>query len=470
MSGKAALHVSIPQEWKAELEVAAARENLSLPDYVRKHLAELTQSRKIYVDTGTGIRIANPWPESFVADPQQTPPYMYPPYPSAPHQYRNPYSPPDSIDVMVNDMRKLVMVKIMQELLQGRSSAEEFIRAAQGKIAGQKNDGFDMNTWMRYNMMQQQHERSMMQATQQLEMARSRGDKGAENQAIQLMTALMANQSAQQQQFMQNFMATQQSNQTAQQTLFTTALQTQRSADADARTQQKEWGAQIETVRNQMMTGQMQSLNQMNQMHVNHLQLEMERIRSDKPKDTLKQLDELIKLRTTSPVYKAAFDAATGVTSETMIGKLIPQLKELGVDKLIERIGGLLVGAAQKPKIPEPGAPAIPSPTPITLPGAQSTGAVPPGIVTAPPQPPGTPLENLRLPPAPGVATSQPAAQSAEPPKEFSATPQPPETVTKPQTTGKTEQPESAIGYTNLSRPQEEKPPPEPKPNKKSTK
>jgi len=370
-------------------------------------------------------------------------------------------------------MRKLVMVKIMQELLQGRSSAEEFIRASQGKMSAQKNDGFDMNAWMRYNMMQQQHERSMMQATQQLEMARSRGDKSGENQAIQLMTALMANQSAQQQQFMQNFMATQQTNQQAQQSLFTTALQTQRSSDADSRTQQREWDGKIEIVRNQMMAGQMQSLNQMNQMHVNHLQLEMERIRSDKPKDTLKQLDELIRLRSTSPVYKAAFDAATGTTSETIIGKLIPQLKELGVDKLIDRIGGLLIGAVQKPKIPEPGAPAIPSPTPITLPGGQPapTGTVPPGIVTAPPQPPGTPLENLRLPPAPNAPSQPPSQHAAPPPKEFTATPQPPETVTKPQSTVKTEQPESAIGYTNLSRPQEEKPPPEPsKTNKKSTK
>jgi len=440
--------VRIPQETKAELEAMAAAENVDLATFVRRHFNELLMESKISVDAGGGtLQVPNPYG-------QQPFPYV----PSVPNQPSYPgyyprggygFRPPDAIDTMVNDMRKLVMVKLMKELLQGNQSMtpEQFLLAAQGKKNG--DDGFSWDKYMRFQMMTQQQDRAMMQAQQQLENARQRGDKGGENQAIQLMTALMANQSAQQQQFMQNFMAVQQTNQSAQTTLFNTALSTGQQRTADENQQRREYDQRMELLRTQMNTQNMTMVQAMNQQHVSHLTLEMERIRQEKPKDTIEQIAKLMELRKTSPVYKAAFDIAFGVTEESTIGKLIPQLKALGVDKLIEKVAATLGAAIMKPKVPTPSA--IPAPTPITLPPGQTRL---PGLPPTPtgPQQPAQRLEDLTLP----------GTQKTPQTREYTPTPTPPETATQPQTTKPSVLPESAIGYTNIDREKQEKKAPSP--------
>lgn len=440
MSVDTNLHVRIPQWVKAELDAKAAGEGLTLNEYMNKHLEDLFREGKIEIAPkgATSIQIRNPW-----ASPAMQPGmsgYV-----------------PDVMDQALNEMRKMFLMKMFRDMLRedSASTPERYFQMMQGRGSMREKDDFSMADMMKMQMMQNQqamqqreNERSMMMMQQQLESARSRGDKGGEDKITQLMMAMLTGQSTQQQNWTQQFLAANQSASNAQTNLFQTALQSKSSSDENARSQEREMQGQIEKVRDQFMAAQMQTLQSMNQMTINQLNIEMQRIRNEQPKDTIKQMAELISLRDANPVYKAAFDAAFGVKNEGTLGKLIPQLKELGVDKLVERVGGFLWGMVSPPKIPAPGAPgagaSIPAPSPPSLP----TVPVPGPSAVPGPVPLGQNLEQLRLP-GPSTPASTTPASPTQPTTKFTATPQPPENL-KTSQDQLVSSPDSSIGYTNL--------------------
>lgn len=436
-SSGAKISVRMPQEIKAQLEQSAAKEGFpDLASYLRAHLPELQSKGLVRVEEDVMIPYQHPY-----SVPAMSPLAYYP-------QQHSPYSPyaphvPDAMDAMFNDMRKLVTVKIMADMLKGFSTPDDFVRSMQGQ---KRNDGdFDMGTYLKYSMIQAENDRRMANYQMQLEMARSKGDTKGEKGALDAIAALMtANsqaqiaQATQAQQFLQQFMVTSQANSQQQNQLFTTALQVQKQGEIENRSQAQTFQEQIGGLQTQVHQGQIDTLTKVTELQMQQLNNQVEQIRNEKAKDPLTQIAALLELREKSPVYKAAFDAAFGVKEESMIGTLIPKLKELGVDKLIEKVAATLGNIVLKPKIPSPEImPTIPSPTPIT-PTAMCPHGIPYGQIcpqcqtmqqTIQPQQ-NIPLEQLKLP------------------------------ITKPQQT-KTPtnpfevKPEDAIGYTNLT-PREE--------------
>ena len=424
MKPSSQVNFRMDSDLKLELERRALTENKNLSDYLRDHIMEIKQQFP-----GRII-------EEFVAGPVQMP---YSQYPYTPYNPQSPY--PYQIDPMtqmVQEMKQMWMAKMMADMITGRNSVESTY-AAMRNPDGAKKDDFDMNSFMKYQMIQSQLERQSMVAQQQLASARAAGDKGSENQAAQLIAQIAALQTQQSQNFMQLLVGLQTANSQTQTTLFNTALATNKENTVEARQQQSELSQQIEGVRNQLFTAQMTSLSEMNKMQVDNLSREIERIRNDKSGDLMTQLQKIVELRK-DPIYKAAFDVAWGIKEESAIGKLIPQLKELGMDKVAERILNFLGGMVARPKIPSPAeAAAIPPPLPITQPTQ--------------------PLEQLKLPsfvPAatPTMPTGTMPPQPTQPPTYYV----PPQTQqSRPLTeTVPSVLPEAQIGYTNLSKPEAE--------------
>lgn len=411
-------------ELKMELERRALNEGKSLPDYLRDHIMELKQQYP-----GRII-------EEFVTGPMQ----IQQQYPYSPYTY--PYQQQvDPMTQMVQEMKQMWMAKMMADMITGRNSVESTY-AAMRNPDGAKKDDFDMNSFMKYQMIQSQLERQSMSAQQQLASARAAGDKGSENQAAQLIAQIAALQTQQSQNFMQLLVGLQTANSQTQTTLFNTALATNKENTVESRQQQNELSQQIEGVRTQLFTAQMTSLSEMNKMQVDNLSREIERIRNDKSGDMMTQLQKIVEMRK-DPIMKAAFDAAWGIKEESAIGKLIPQLKELGMDKVAERILNFLGGMVSKPKIPSPAEaamqPTIPPPMPIT-----------------PEQ-----LEALKLPtniPSPATTQSPTGTLPPQPttPPTYYVPPQ-----TQQQQRPLTEivpsiPPSDQIGYTNINKPTEE--------------
>lgn len=460
------LNVRVPQEVKAELEVKAAAENLTLADYIRRHFQELLWAQRINVDSDTRVKVPNYWYP-------YTPQSGQPPFPPSPFGYSPPYpqsyppnypAPPStSTDRMLESMRKFVELKMMKELFGGGSTPEAFLAAARkGWIPDKpEKDEFSFDKLMRYQMWQQNMDREMYRAQQQMELARRKGDAGEEKRAQDTLTNLMALSMQQNQAFLQQYMASQQQSNTAQQTLFTTALQSSRQADADAARSRSDMDVKLEGMRNQFWTGQLSNIQTLNALRVDNLMKEMERIRTEG--GLTNQISKMVELRK-DPVYKAAFDAAFGIKDETMIGKLIPQLKELGIDQFIGKVGGYLTGLiAKPPSIPTPPPATMPAPAPATLPAPLPPGAAPPpstapptGVPSPFPTPAlGTPLEALSLPAQSTQQLPQPV-QPATPPKplEFQAIPMAPPEVFTPKQPKQNVQalPPEATGYTNLDK------------------
>ena len=435
-TARAKLNVRIPQDMKAQLEAQAAAENLELADYLRKHLPELQARGMVRVEEEYPIPYQ---PYSVPASPAYASPYSYNPY-------QQPYAPhvPDAMDAMFNDMRKLVTVKIMADMLKGLSTPEDFVRTMQGQK--KSNDGgFDMGEYLKYSMIQAENDRRMMNLQMQVETAKARGDKTGEKGAMDAIAALMAAnsqaqiaQSTQAQNFLQQFMAVQQSNAQQQNTLFTTALQVQKSGELENRAQAQQFHSELGEVRGDLVKAQIDTITQVNTLQLQQLNQQMEQIRNEKAKDPLTQIAALLELREKSPVYKAAFDAAFGVKEESMIGTLIPKLKELGVDKLIEKVAGTLGNLVMKPRIPSPEiTPSIPLPSPVTPLPTTCIHGIPYGQLCPQCQSMQQPLEQLHLPIKPS------SSQSSQP------------TQTKSLESQFTVKPENAIGYTNLT-PREE--------------
>lgn len=453
------IQVRIPQELKVQLEQQALKDGIDFPEWLRINLHRLQQQYPGQIVVEDRVKIPNPYPMGY---PNMGYPNMGYPNINAPSYGYNPYmpypyfQPTNSLDKFIDNMGKMVQAKLMKELLQDKATPEEFMRAMQRGGLREGGDGWSFENMQKMQMLQNQHEqrmasinRDMMMAERQLEAARSHGDVGAESKALDTITALMAAQQGQSQNFMQQLMALQQTNSNSQQSMFTTALQTQRQQEADSANTRREYDARIEAMRTEMWTNMMSMMQQNQQIEVNHLRTEMERIRNEKGKDTLQQLKEIVEMRESSPIMKAAFDAAFGVQHESTIGKIIPQLKELGLDKTIEKVGGALVALATRPRVPKPSA--------IPTPGQTSN------------IPPPQPLEQLKLPtgqPNPTNQsfqnpqrhpTSQPSIpKSISPQTQTSTQPKPPAQFKTAKRTEDTraspqgELPPESIGYTNL--------------------
>ena len=432
MKPTAQIQFRMDADLKRELESRAIAEGKNFPDWLRDHIMELKQQYP-----GRII-------EEVVTSPMNVPYSQYP-YSSYNPQYGYYPPQPDPMTQMVQEMKQMWMAKMMADMITGRNSIESTY-AAMRNPDGAKKDDFDMNSFMKYQMIQGQLERQSMAAQQQLMAAKAQGDKPGENQAAQLIAQIAALQTQQSQNFMQLLVGMQTANAQTQTTLFNTALQTNKENTVEARQQQTELSQQIEGIRNQFFTSQMDALGKMNQMEVNRLTSDILRIQTEAATkgDLLTQLTKFIDLRNSSPVYKAAFDAAFGVKEESAIGKLIPQLKELGMDKVAERILNFLGGMVARPKIPSPAEAAmmpatIPPPLPI---GPQS-------------------LEQLKLPSLPPAATPTTMPTGTIPPQ---PTPPPTYYVPQPQAqqprplteTVPAVSPEDQIGYTNINRPEEE--------------
>jgi hypothetical protein len=350
---KSRISARISSELKAKLEMRASSEGVPFNTWMQMHLQELLNEFPGQITIEEGFSFENPYANNPATS-------AYGP------TYGGGYHPPDPIDVMVNDMRKLVMVKLMKEILQDRASPEDVVRARDVK-----KDDFSFADMMKYNMMQQQMERSyqqqLMAAQAQAEAARGKGDKAGENQALQMITALTTAQMQQQQNFMQQFMLANQNASATQQTLFQTALQTNRASEESARQDRSEFQDRVENVRDQMTQTQLTALQTQGNMQVQYLQNELQRIRDEPKKDMFSQLVELDKLRKDSPVMDAALKAAFGVKEGGGIGDLIPKLKELGVDKVVDKLATALGNLVMRPAIPVPAPPMLPPPTPEEL-------------------------------------------------------------------------------------------------------
>jgi hypothetical protein len=371
------INVRVDSAVKQRLEQQAAAEGLDLPNYLRKHYQELAQQGMIVPEEN--VSIPNPMGYPQTAPPGYVPPIMppqqygYPPpaYYYPPPQYATQPTGPDQLDIFVAEMRKLMlsqmMGKMMMDMQRGGATPEDVVRA----YKGQEKDELSMQDIMKMQMVQaqidKQYQQQMFQAQQQLENARNKGDKQGENQALQLLTALSTAQMQQQQNFMQQFMLAQQNAQATQQTLFTTALQTNRSSEDAARAERQIFQSQVENVRNDLFKTQLSGVESNNKLQVEYLKADLERIRNEKPKDVITQMGDLLNMRNTNPVYKAAFDAAFGIKDESGWASMIPKLKELGVDQVINKLTNVLGSVfVRPPSIPPPTAPApIPAPMPV---------------------------------------------------------------------------------------------------------
>ena len=449
---KSSLHARINSDLKAKLEMRASQEGIPFNSWLSVHLDELLQQFPGQITVEEGLNIPNPYGQ---IPAQPTSPYPPMPYGYQP-QYGHYYQQPDALDQFINEMRKIAVAQLMMDLVKGKANVEDVMRAKAGES---KKDDFSMKDMMQYTMMMNQLDKQQFSAQQALETAKARGDKSGENSALNLLAALAQTQAAQQQNFMQQFMLAQQNSSNIQQTLFTTALNTNRQTDEAARAERGETQAAMETLRQQMFTSQLTSTQQINQVQMDFMNKELARIQAESgKKDLLSQLNDLLMLRQSSPIYKAAFDAAFGVKDESGIGNLIPKLKEMGIDKVIDKVVTLASSALLPPRgIPPPTA--IPPPTPGAIPG---------------PLPGPTPeeLEKLHLPPAGQTAIPAQPAQALPSPAPLIPQNTVPEPVRQtpilPVVTEETVPLEDQIGYTNITPREEivpiERPPPEPEP------
>jgi hypothetical protein len=390
---------------KERLTQLAKAENISLKDYIQKYYTQLINSGQIQTDEE--ITIPNP---NLNNPPPYNPQPYYPGtvpgqpvyYPQQPQYYPQPQQqapqlPLGELDLMLADFRKMYMVNMMARLMEGKENMKEVYEAATGKAAGAKEE-FTMNDMMKFQMMQQTMAAQQAQAERQLENARSHGDKAGENQALQLITALATSSNQQSQNFMTQFMTAMQMQQGTQTAMFQTALSTGRQSDDAARQERNQFSNEINNVRTQMTNVQMTALQESAKMQMGFMQTELERIRNEPKKDVIAQMGELLTMRNTNPVYKAAFDAAFGVKDEGGIGGMIPKLKELGVDKIIDTVVKVASGFLTRP--PQEGAGAIPAPDQSMPQQYPMPVAVPESAVMPPPMavPTAEELSNLRLP------------------------------------------------------------------------
>lgn len=446
---KQMIGVKVDATTKQQLEQLAAAEGSDLAGYLRRHYYELVQQGRITPEED--IRIPNPGYNPYPPYPptpagQPVPQYYYqqpayyPPY--APAPFATQPTAPDQLDLFVAEMRKLMLAQMMGKMMmqmQGGNTTdvEALVRAYKGDHDGGKKEDFGMQDMMKWQMMQNMQDRNYQQQmqsyNQQLEAARGKGDKAGENQALQLITALATTQAQQSQNNMQQMMAMMQMANNTQQTLFTTALSTNQQAQESQRQERNQFQAQVSTVQNALNQATLQGVQNTSNLQIGFLTTEMERIRNDPKKDPITQLIELDALRKQSPILDAAFKGAFGI-KEGGIGDWIPKLKELGIDKVIDKvtsalptiIGGLM-GARQQP---------IPIPTPET---AQQPIPGIPGPLPAPTAEQLAALQGAHLPQGP--------------------LPQPPmETIPieKPESSVQ-ERPDN-VGYTNLDVPKPAEP------------
>lgn len=426
----AQLNVRITSGVKAEIDAMAAREGKSTQVYLRDHFNELIAQGKIRFPTEE-VQIPNP----YVATPYGPataggyPPSGYPPAPMAGYPYY-PQPPNQAVDpqmdILLTDMRKMLSIKMMQQMIMGLNKPEDYARAVQGFPEARKD--FSMEDMMKWNMMNAQFEREQTRLQMMRDEARTRGDKTGEKSASDSLVQLMTLQMQQNQAFTQQLMAMQQGNNQSQQTLFTTALGANRQTDADAKAERAAMDSRYMTLMQSNQAIQVQGMQQYADLQKQQLQMEIERIKSEKH-DIIEQVAAFVELKNKNPVYKAVFDQAFG-TGGGGLGDLIPKLKELGIDKLGDRLLGILGGMVGRPTVPPP-APTpmpqptsgIPAPTPIALPGAT--------VIASSPQQPEQPLETLRLP------SREPSRSTILKAEDFKVPP------------------EQAIGYTNINRPQD---------------
>ena len=430
----AALHVRIPQSLKAILETEASAQNLSLPDYLRKNLPSL-QARGVTLVSGgdDGMIPVYLGPQSPVSPINPGYPYGYQP------AYGYPQPQPDAMDQFINEMRKMAVARMFMEMIrQNNYSPDQMLAMAQGQGRAGKEE-FTMKDMMQYQMMQSQADQAMARAQQALEISRSKGDAKGEKSAMDYIMALITAQMGQSQTFLQQFTALTQSQQAQQGAWYQTALATNKAGDAESRADRQAVDDKMEKIRTDLWTTQMTNVQEINKMQLANVQSDLERIRNDKSKDFLSQIAELYRLRDTSPVYKAAFDAVTGAKDESMLTKLLPQLKELGLDRLIDGVIGTAKNLLVRPStVPPPSPPMMPE-----LPQAQAVPGMPGPMEINLPEAERKTLEALRLPPAP---TAAPTATPTQTPGQttIEVTPDANALVSKP---------EDQIGYTNLNNP-----------------
>ena len=427
------IRVNVHGKTKAGLEAAAAKDGLTLNEYVKNHLNELLVRGEALVDNKGDITIPNPW------YPNNPPPgYTKEKSSNVPQ-----YPQGDPIDAFLWDLRQMWRMDMMMDMMKRNKTPQDYqeiMRMLQNRDLSSKkdNDDFSYDKMMKWQMMQNQMDRDAARLQQQIDIARSKGDTKGADSAMTAMSTLIAAQQAQNQNFMQQFGLMTQANQNAQTTLFNTALTANRDVESTNRQERTEYQRTLDATRDQFHNAQMEMMNRMNEQQLKWLELEMDRIREEKPKDILAQLQEIVSMRETSPIMKAAFDTAFGVQQESMIGKILPQLKEFGIDKVIQDIASAAKSIITRPAVPPPKP--VPIPTPISTPTpAPSPGGAQPTIPSPAPLIEGqssTALENLRLPDI-GQEAPQQTQQENPPPK----TAKPP--APKPE-------PDANIGYSNL--------------------
>jgi hypothetical protein len=445
---------------KEQLTQLAAKEGLDLSNYMRKHYLELVQSGSIVPEED--IRIPNPAmypptvPPGYIPQAQPQPQYYQQPYQP---QYYYPPSPyaaqPDPLDSFISKMEKMAVAQMFQDMVNRKASPTEVVAAAKGKA---DKDEFSMQDLMKMNMIQaqidKQYQQQQMYAQNQLAQAQAKGDKQGESKALELITALTTAQMQQQQNFMQQFMLANQQASATQQTLFTTAMQGSRAQD-DLRSQERnQFNTQLQGMQQSMTTVQLAGIENANRIQVEFLRADLERIRNEPKKDVIAQMGELLTMRNTNPVYKAAFDAAFGIKDGGGIGDLLPKLKDLGIDKVIDRVVSVLGSLVSRPQIPQPTIPqptilepqqAIPMPGPMAQPTpAELQKLSQTGLPQTPGQPVRQPPETIQLEKPDNVGYSN--LEVEKPPEERVQIPAPSESIQIPAP------PEKQLGYSNLDK------------------
>jgi hypothetical protein len=442
---------------RERLTQAAASENIDLPNYLRKHYWELVQQGIIVPEDE--IRIPNPGTNPYnpyAQNPYPPPQYPYQPYgyPPAPAPYAVQPTAPDQMDIMFADIRKMWMTKLMAEMMQGKREIEDVYHGMQtGKAGGEKEFSMkDMMQWqMMINMQDRQYQEKMQNAQVALEAARGRGDKAGENQALQLITALATTQAQQGQNNMQQMMAMMQMANNTQQAMYTTSINAATQVSDRQAAERQNFQTQLNTMQQTLTSQQIEAMKSTNTLQLEGLRMQMENVKNIK--DPLTQLIELDTLRKNSPILDAAFKGAFGISGGG-IGDMIPKLKELGIDKIIDKatqalpaIAAALMGNRGQQPIPPP----APETTTVQIPG---------------PLPTPTPeeLKNLQEQHLPTTTEETPVQNpdtvgytnlvTMPPPEKKVYTP---ETPTPPQT-----QNPDTVGYTNLvAMPPPTKKPPE---------
>lgn len=425
------LHVRVDPDLMVTLQTFASSENKQVSDYVRDHLRELVEKYpgRVIVEQDVPTPVPYEYAPEYFDYPEATAPPAYP-YRRGRGYYIPRPAPKSQMDKMIEELTKMYQVKIMTELLQGKSNLEEYFRSVKGDGSGKKADSFDFNDLMKWQTLQNALAMQESKLQAQLEQARTRGDKSGENKLMEAILALQTMASQQSQQFLTQLMTQQQNQSQSQRDLFTVAIEAQKSMQTQSAQDHDKQEQRFLTLTNAFHQAQLQSAQQIGQIQLDQLRQELQRISVEK-KDWIEKLDEFVQLRDKSPVYKAVFDHAFGVKEESTIGKILPQLKEMGLDRFLENIGKAVVNFVQRPKIQPP--------TPMVQPRPQPTSpmmVIPPppeisGIPsTRPEEEEEKPLEELHLPPSPSER-KQPTTTEEETPKSIHELP-------------------ADVGYTNL--------------------